>query len=204
MPCLVFIDEVDALFGARSNQQDGDSSARLHSSILTQFMQEMDGLISSKVIVIGATNRPFDLDDAILRRLPCRILIDLPDPKAREQILKIILRDEQLGPDITLEELAKKTDHFSGSDLRRKPFVKAYIIQNSLTFISLYFPIIGILVPFQICALLLHWSLSKTTLQCHGRLESLCPHTKLPVRRQSPKPSRTMPMPMPIQSYLPL
>jgi len=84
-PCAIFIDEVDALFGLRTG-----NSSRYHRSTLTQFMQEMDGLKSavankkSGIVVIGATNRPFDLDDAILRRLPRRMLVDLPGPKERE------------------------------------------------------------------------------------------------------------------------
>ncbi len=84
-PCVVFIDELDALFGARLGRESGNSLA--HRGVITEFMQEMDGLKSSKesnVIVIGATNRPFDLDDAVLRRLPRRLLVDLPGEKERE------------------------------------------------------------------------------------------------------------------------
>ena len=84
-PCVVFIDELDALFGARLSRESGNSIA--HRGVITEFMQEMDGLKSSKdsnVIVIGATNRPFDLDDAVLRRLPRRLLVDLPGEKERE------------------------------------------------------------------------------------------------------------------------
>jgi SpoVK/Ycf46/Vps4 family AAA+-type ATPase len=87
-PCVIFIDEVDAIFGARTNESG--NSSRHHRSMLTEFMQEMDGLHSAGankkngIIVIGATNRPFDLDDAILRRLPRRMLVDLPGLKERE------------------------------------------------------------------------------------------------------------------------
>lgn len=83
-PCVVFVDELDALFGARLSRESGSSLA--HRGVITEFMQEMDGLKSSKesnVIVIGATNRPFDLDDAVLRRLPRRLLVDLPGEKER-------------------------------------------------------------------------------------------------------------------------
>lgn len=88
-PCVVFLDEIDALFGARmSGRESGGAFA--HRGVITEFMQEMDGLKSSKedsVIVIGATNRPFDLDDAVLRRLPRRLLVDLPGEKEREGLL---------------------------------------------------------------------------------------------------------------------
>ncbi|KAF7294989.1 AAA domain-containing protein [Mycena indigotica] len=103
-PCVIFLDEIDALF-----------------CVLTEFMQEMDGLRSSKednVIVIGATNRPFDLDDAVLRRLPRRLLVDLPGEPERAEILNILLRDETLGPDTDTKSIAKKTEGFSGSDLK--------------------------------------------------------------------------------------
>jgi SpoVK/Ycf46/Vps4 family AAA+-type ATPase len=119
-PCVVFLDEMDALFGARvSGRESGGAFA--HRGVITEFMQEMDGLKSSRedrVIVIGATNRPFDLDDAVLRRVPRRLLVDLPGEKEREEILKILLRDEMLAPEIDLRALAMKTESFSGSDLK--------------------------------------------------------------------------------------
>lgn len=88
-PCVVFIDEVDSLFGARS-ARDSSGGSKAHNQILTEFMQEMDGLSSAsanrdaRVVVVGATNRPFDLDDAILRRLPRRLLVDLPTEDDRK------------------------------------------------------------------------------------------------------------------------
>ena len=91
-PCVVFLDEIDALFGARiSSRESGGAIA--HRGVITEFMQEMDGLKTSKddrVIVIGATNRPFDLDDAVLRRLPRRLLVDLPGPTEREGTVFVI------------------------------------------------------------------------------------------------------------------
>ncbi|KAF8522235.1 AAA-domain-containing protein [Hysterangium stoloniferum] len=119
-PCVIFLDELDALLGARvSGRETG--SAMAHRGIITEFMQEMDGLktsSNSNVIVIGATNRPFDLDDAVLRRLPRRLLVDLPGEKERYEILKILLRGETLSPDVDLHHLAKRTESFSGSDLK--------------------------------------------------------------------------------------
>lgn len=86
-PCVVFLDEIDALFGARTSSKESGGGAFAHRGVITEFMQAMDGLRSSvtdNVVIIGATNRPFDLDDAILRRLPRRLLIDLPGQKERE------------------------------------------------------------------------------------------------------------------------
>lgn len=120
-PCVVFLDEIDALFGARTSSHNS-GGVIAHRGVITEFMQEMDGLKSrageERVIVIGATNRPFDLDDAVLRRLPRRLLVDLPGEKEREGILKILLRDETLSPDLDLKSLAKRTESFSGSDLK--------------------------------------------------------------------------------------
>ncbi|KAG6814322.1 hypothetical protein H0H92_013447 [Tricholoma furcatifolium] len=119
-PCVVFLDEIDALFGARMSARES-GGAFAHRGVITEFMQEMDGLKSSKednVIIIGATNRPFDLDDAVLRRLPRRLLVDLPGEKERQEILKILLRDETLASDVDISSLAKKTESFSGSDLK--------------------------------------------------------------------------------------
>jgi SpoVK/Ycf46/Vps4 family AAA+-type ATPase len=77
--------------------------------------------LSSKndgIVVLGATNRPFDLDDAILRRMPRRILVDLPDEEARLKVLKVQLTDETLGDTIDLKDLSQRTKNYSGSDLR--------------------------------------------------------------------------------------
>ncbi|KDQ18032.1 hypothetical protein BOTBODRAFT_29345 [Botryobasidium botryosum FD-172 SS1] len=119
-PCVIFLDEIDALFGARVPSRNS-GGAHAHRGVITEFMQEMDGLKSNQdenVIVIGATNRPFDLDDAVLRRLPRRLMIDLPGEKEREEIMKILLRDEVLAPEVDLSTLAKQTESFSGSDLK--------------------------------------------------------------------------------------
>ena len=93
-PCVVFLDEIDALFGARmSNRESGSTVAQ--RGVITEFMQEMDGLKSStdnNVIVIGATNRPFDLDDAVLRRLPRRLLVDLPGEQERQGMFPLSSR----------------------------------------------------------------------------------------------------------------
>lgn len=153
-PCVVFLDEIDALFGARMSGRES-GSAFAHRGVITEFMQEMDGLKSSKednVIVIGATNRPFDLDDAVLRRLPRRLMVDLPGEKERKgivyhtflfwpdnsfvllEILKILLRDELLSPDINLDALAKQTEAFSGSDLKRGFYLTTRLYSSTHSF----------------------------------------------------------------------
>ncbi|CAO3642321.1 unnamed protein product [Cunninghamella echinulata] len=113
-PCVVFIDEVDSLM----NKRQSDSTSNAHREIINQFMVEWDGLSSENkgVMIMAATNRPFDLDDAVLRRMPRRILVDLPNEEDREYILKMLLQEEQY--DISLKELARATQHYSGSDLK--------------------------------------------------------------------------------------
>ncbi|KAH7046591.1 hypothetical protein B0J12DRAFT_667854 [Macrophomina phaseolina] len=113
-PCVVFIDEADAIFGSRTGSRHRTS----HREVLNQFLKEWDGMNDLSVFIMVATNRPFDMDDAVLRRLPRRLLVDLPTQKDREQILKIHLKDEQLDAGVKLDELAAKTPYYSGSDLK--------------------------------------------------------------------------------------
>ncbi|KAF8944196.1 hypothetical protein BGZ52_010839, partial [Haplosporangium bisporale] len=124
-PCVIFLDEVDSIFRARSSGSGGSGSGGGNSSqreILNQFMVEWDGLRSSGqnqgIVVMASTNRPFELDDAVLRRLPRRILVDLPSEHARERILNVYLGQETLEQGVDVQELAKKTTFFSGSDLK--------------------------------------------------------------------------------------
>ena len=113
-PCVVFIDEADAIFGSRSTQ-----SARVsHRELINQFLREWDGMNDMSAFIMVATNRPFDLDDAVLRRLPRRLLVDLPTERDREAILQIHLKDEVLDPSISLASLASQTPFYSGSDLK--------------------------------------------------------------------------------------
>jgi SpoVK/Ycf46/Vps4 family AAA+-type ATPase len=112
----VFIDEVDTIFSSRNGSERHVS----HREIINQFMAEWDGIsaLNSGVLILGATNRPFDLDDAILRRMPRRILVDLPTEEDRFVILKLLLADEVLDPDVDLRGLAQRTNLYSGSDLK--------------------------------------------------------------------------------------
>jgi SpoVK/Ycf46/Vps4 family AAA+-type ATPase len=113
-PCIVFLDEADAILGSRDTMSNRTS----HRQTLNQFLKEWDGLTDSSVFVMVATNRPFDLDDAVIRRLPRRLLVDLPTQADRKQILRIHLEGEQLDNSVDLEDLAKRTPFYSGSDLK--------------------------------------------------------------------------------------
>jgi len=113
-PCIVFIDEADAIFGSRG----GSVNRTSHRELINQFLREWDGMNDLSAFIMVATNRPFDLDDAVLRRLPRRLLVDLPVEKDREAILKIHLKDENLAPEVSLAQLAAQTPLYSGSDLK--------------------------------------------------------------------------------------
>lgn len=113
-PCIVFIDEADAIFGSRTGGQNRPS----HRELINQFLREWDGMDDLSAFIMVATNRPFDLDDAVLRRLPRRLLVDLPIEKDRLAILKIHLKNEQLDPTVDLADLARRTPFYSGSDLK--------------------------------------------------------------------------------------
>ena len=113
-PCVVFIDEADAMFGSRT----GPSNRSSHRDLINQFLREWDGISNSSAFIMVATNRPFDLDDAVLRRLPRRLLVDLPSEEDRLAILKIHLKDEQLDPSVDLADLARRLPLYSGSDLK--------------------------------------------------------------------------------------
>lgn len=122
-PCVIFIDEIDAILGARS-----DHDHRADRAVKNEIMSAMDGIKGSnkRVVVLGATNRPFDLDEAILRRMPRRVLVDLPDEKARAQILNIVLKHEKLADDVDIDQIAAMTPHYSGSDLTNLCVAAAY------------------------------------------------------------------------------
>ena len=113
-PCVVFIDEADAIFGSRSDHGNRNT----HREIINQFLREWDGMDNHSVLMVLASNRPFDLDDAALRRLPRRLLIDLPLARDRESILGIHLKDENLDSSVSLNKLAEQTPLYSGSDLK--------------------------------------------------------------------------------------
>ncbi|MCX8094586.1 MAG: ATP-dependent zinc metalloprotease FtsH [Caldisericia bacterium] len=117
-PCIIFIDEIDAVGRQRGAGLGGGHDER--EQTLNQLLVEMDGFDpNSGIIVIAATNRPDILDPALLRpgRFDRRIVVNYPDVKEREAILKIHTRNKPLGPDINLITLAKRTAGFTGADL---------------------------------------------------------------------------------------
>lgn len=118
-PCVIYLDEVDSVLASR--EHGDDSSHGTLTSVKTTLMQEWDGLRTTKedrVVVIASTNRPFDLDEAVLRRLPRRIMVDLPDLHTRQEILAVTLTHNRLAPDVNLTTLAEQLDGFTGSDVK--------------------------------------------------------------------------------------
>ncbi len=117
-PCIVFIDEIDAVGRQRGAGLGGGHDER--EQTLNQLLVEMDGFNSTEnIIVLAATNRPDVLDSALLRpgRFDRQIVVDKPDVVGREKILKIHLRKTPLAPDVDLKAIAKGTPGFSGADL---------------------------------------------------------------------------------------
>lgn len=115
-PCIVFIDEIDAIGRQRS---DGAGNAEQEQT-LNQLLVEMDGMEENQgIIIMAATNRPEMLDKAFLRkgRFDRKVAINLPDTKGREEILKVHAQRKKLSSSIHLEDVAKKTHGFSGADL---------------------------------------------------------------------------------------
>ncbi|KAL1550246.1 hypothetical protein AAHA92_18238 [Salvia divinorum] len=116
-PSVIFVDEVDSMLGRRETPGEHEAMRKMKN----EFMVNWDGLRTKdkeRVLVLAATNRPFDLDEAVIRRLPRRLMVSLPDAQNREKILKVILASEELGPDVDLEAVAKITEGYSGSDLK--------------------------------------------------------------------------------------
>jgi SpoVK/Ycf46/Vps4 family AAA+-type ATPase len=115
-PAIVFIDELDSLMGKHSNEVGGEVRVR------NQFLKEMDGIVDKgkdlHVYVIGATNKPWDLDWAFIRRFQKRILVPLPDHHTRLMMFKLYTSHLKLATDVDLHELARISEGFSGSDIR--------------------------------------------------------------------------------------
>lgn len=117
-PCIVFIDEIDAVGRQRGAGMGGGNDER--EQTLNQLLVEMDGIGENKgIVIIAATNRPDVLDPALLRsgRFDRQITVNLPDKKGRTEILEVHARNKKLASDVNLENLAKRCPGFSGADL---------------------------------------------------------------------------------------
>ncbi|KAE9604273.1 putative adenosinetriphosphatase [Lupinus albus] len=116
-PSVIFVDEVDSMLGRRENTGEHEAMRKMKN----EFMVNWDGLRTKeteRVLVLAATNRPYDLDEAVIRRLPRRLMVNLPDAPNRAKILKVILAKEDLSSDVDLDAIASMTDGYSGSDLK--------------------------------------------------------------------------------------
>lgn len=114
-PSIIFMDEVDAIASSRDGGEN-EAMRRVKTTLLSQ----MDGLLSrsdDRIVIIGATNMPEDLDPAFRRRFEKRIYVPPPDLKGRKEIFRIHLRDIELDDDVDLDKLAKLTENYTGSDI---------------------------------------------------------------------------------------
>ncbi|KAL0910078.1 hypothetical protein M5K25_021013 [Dendrobium thyrsiflorum] len=121
-PSTIFIDEIDSLCNARGASGEHESSRRVKSELLVQ----VDGVNNSSasedggrkiVMVLAATNFPWDIDEALRRRLEKRIYIPLPNFESRKELIKINLRTVEVAPDVDIDEVARRTEGYSGDDL---------------------------------------------------------------------------------------
>ncbi|KAL0276540.1 UNVERIFIED_CONTAM: hypothetical protein PYX00_004096 [Menopon gallinae] len=118
-PSTIFIDEIDSLCSRRGSESEHEASRRVKSELLVQ----MDGISSNAdepgkiVMVLAATNFPWDIDEALRRRLEKRIYIPLPTGVGREALLKINLRDVKVDPNVDLNRVARKLEGYSGADI---------------------------------------------------------------------------------------
>ena len=116
-PCIVFIDEIDAIGKSRDTRYGGNDE---REQTLNQLLAEMDGFDSSKgLFILAATNRPEVLDKALLRpgRFDRQVVVGAPDAKGREEILQVHARGKKLAPDVDLKDIANTTQGFTGADL---------------------------------------------------------------------------------------
>ena len=117
-PCILFIDEMDMLFRMRSSS-DHEASAAMKG----EFLQLWDGLLTrdrggAAIMVLGATNRPYELDEAVLRRMPRQLQFELPAVDERRLILQLMLNDVRLDEDVSVDVIAEESEGYSGSDLK--------------------------------------------------------------------------------------
>ncbi|GAB4826300.1 hypothetical protein Ancab_009164 [Ancistrocladus abbreviatus] len=123
-PTIIFVDEVDSMLGQRTRVGEHEAMRKIKN----EFMTHWDGLLSKpgeQILVLAATNRPFDLDEAIIRRFERRIMVGLPSVENREMILKTLLSKEK-AENLDFNELATMTEGYSGSDLKNLCITAAY------------------------------------------------------------------------------
>lgn len=125
-PSTIFFDEVDSLAGARGAANEHEASRRVKTELMTQMDGvggdgdgdgDGDGSKRTTVIVLGATNTPWDLDEALRRRFEKRVYIPLPDLSGRRELFRINMKDVKLEEDVDLDELANKSSGYSGADV---------------------------------------------------------------------------------------
>ncbi|KAK9698517.1 hypothetical protein RND81_08G110200 [Saponaria officinalis] len=124
-PTIIFVDEVDSMLGQRSRVGEHEAMRKIKN----EFMTHWDGLTTKqgeKILVLAATNRPFDLDEAIIRRFERRIMVGLPSPESREKILRTVLAKEKVEDGLDFKEIATMTEGYSGSDLKNLCTTAAY------------------------------------------------------------------------------
>lgn len=136
-PSIIFVDEIDSILSQRGKGHENDATKK----VKTEFMALWDGLLTSgnqRIVVVGCTNRPFDLDEAVLRRFSKRILIDLPNESEREKILRTILKNENLEKNFDFKAIASDnmTKEYSGNDLYSLCQAAIYIQIHSIAYKS--------------------------------------------------------------------
>lgn len=123
VPCILFFDEIDSLLSQRGSNAEHEASRRFKS----EFLIHLDGLLSDSgsvdgelaghLLVLATSNSPWDLDEALRRRLEKRIYIPLPEYEARYRMFEHLTGTVPVGPDIDLHELAERTENYSGADI---------------------------------------------------------------------------------------
>ncbi|XP_024003729.1 spastin [Eutrema salsugineum] len=124
-PTIIFVDEVDSMLGQRTRVGEHEAMRKIKN----EFMSHWDGLMTKpgeRILVLAATNRPFDLDEAIIRRFERRIMVGLPSVENREKILRTLLAKEKVDENLDYKELAMMTDGYTGSDLKNLCTTAAY------------------------------------------------------------------------------
>ncbi|MBA0750220.1 hypothetical protein Gogos_001638, partial [Gossypium gossypioides] len=123
-PTIIFVDEVDSMLGQRNRVGEHEAMRKIKN----EFMTHWDGLLTiagERILVLAATNRPFDLDEAIIRRFERRIMVGLPSVESRENILRTLLAKEKVE-NLDFKELTAMTEGYSGSDLKNLCVTAAY------------------------------------------------------------------------------